>query len=89
MSLQDYTDDEIIEEVFRRIYNDNNSTLLAAKLWTLNDICHNEQFTEEEKKQIAEYIDIEQIMDCYQREWDAIDKGIEKWKSKTLNEQKK
>ena len=50
MSLQDYTDDEIIEEVFRRIYDDNNSTLLAAKLWTLNDICHNEQFTEEEKK---------------------------------------
>lgn len=83
MNLKDCTDKEIINECFRRMYDDN-SGIIAVKIWQLEDIKYEagKWCTDEDAKGICEELNLDALTDCYDSEWSAIADATRKYKEK-------
>ena len=85
MNIKNISDDELIEEVFNRMYKDN-SKIIGAKIWTTNDIIsYDKELTKEDANEIVNFVDKDVLTDCTDEEWLAIEEAIKEWKSKENN----
>lgn len=83
MSLQDFSDEEIINECFRRMYSDE-SDIIAVKVWQKEDIKYEagKDFTDEDIDGVYDELNLDALTDCYDSEWNAITEAIEIYKAK-------
>ena len=80
MNIKNISDDELIEEVFNRMYKDD-SKIIGAKIWTTNDIIsYDKELTKEDANEIVNFVDKDVLTDCTDEEWLAIEEAIKKWK---------
>lgn len=85
MNIKNISDDELIEEVFNRMYKDN-SKIIGAKIWTTNDIIsYDKELTKEDANEIVNFVDKDVLTDCTDEEWLVIEEAIKEWKSKENN----
>lgn len=87
MNLKDYTDEEIINECFRRMY-DEKSDIIAVKIWQIEDIKYKagKWCTNEDAKEILENLNIDALADCYDSEWDIIIDAIKEYIQEKSND---
>ena len=85
MNIKNISDDELIEEVFNRMYKDD-SKIIGAKIWTTNDIIsYDKELTKEDANEIVNFVDKDVLTDCTDEEWLIIEEAIKEWKSKENN----
>ncbi len=85
MNIKNISDDELIEEVFNRMYKDD-SKIIGAKIWTTNDIIsYDKELTKEDANEIVNFVDKDILTDCTDEEWLAIEEAIKEWKNKENN----
>lgn len=85
MNIKNISDDELIEEVFNRMYKDD-SKIIGAKIWTTNDIIsYDKELTKEDVNEIVNFVDKDVLTDCTDEEWLVIEEAIKEWKSKENN----
>ena len=85
MNIKNISDDELIEEVFNRMYKDD-SKIIGAKIWTTNDIIsYDKELTKEDANEIVNFVDKDILTDCTDEEWLVIEEAIKEWKSKENN----
>lgn len=85
MNIKNISDDELIEEVFNRMYKDD-SKIIGAKIWTTNDIIsYDKELTKEDANEIVNFVDKDVLTDCTDEEWLVIEEAIKEWKSKENN----
>lgn len=82
MNIKNISDDELIEEVFNRMYKDD-SKIIGAKIWTTNDIIsYDKELTKEDANEIVNFVDKDVLTDCTDEEWLVIEEAIKEWKNK-------
>lgn len=85
MNIKNISDDELIEEIFNRMYKDD-SKIIGAKIWTTNDIIsYDKELTKEDANEIVNFVDKDVLTDCTDEEWLVIEEAIKEWKSKENN----
>ena len=85
MNIKNISDNELIEEVFNRMYKDD-SKIIGAKIWTTNDIIsYDKELTKEDANEIVNFVDKDVLTDCTDEEWLVIEEAIKEWKSKENN----
>ena len=85
MNIKNISDDELIEEVFNRMYKDD-SKIIGAKIWTTNDIIsYDKELTKEDANEIVNFVDKDVLTDCTDEEWLVIEEAIKEVKSKENN----
>lgn len=85
MNIKNISDDELIEEVFNRMYKDD-SKIIGAKIWTTNDIIsYDKELTKEDANEIVNFVDKDAITNCTDEEWCVIEEAIKEWKNKENN----
>ena len=85
MNIKNISDDELIEEVFNRMYKDD-SKIIGAKIWTAEDIIsYDKELTKEDANEIVNFVDKDVLTDCTDEEWLVIEEAIKEWKSKENN----
>ena len=85
MNIKNISDDELIEEVFNRMYKDD-SKIIGAKIWTTNDIIsYDKELTKEDANEIVNFVDKDVLTDCTDEEWLVIEEAIKEWKNKENN----
>ena len=85
MNIKNISDDELIKEVFNRMYKDD-SKIIGAKIWTTNDIIsYDKELTKEDANEIVNFVDKDILTDCTDEEWLVIEEAIKEWKSKENN----
>ena len=85
MNIKNISDDELIKEVFNRMYKDD-SKIIGAKIWTTNDIIsYDKELTKEDANEIVNFVDKDVLTDCTDEEWLVIEEAIKEWKSKENN----
>lgn len=79
MNIKNISDDELIEEVFNRMYKDD-SKIIGAKIWTTNDIIsYDKELTKEDANEIVNFVDKDVLTDCTDEEWLVIEEAIKEW----------
>lgn len=85
MNIKNISDDELIEEVFNRMYKDD-SKIIGAKIWTTNDIIsYDKELMKEDANEIVNFVDKDAITNCTDEEWCVIEEAIKEWKNKENN----
>lgn len=85
MNIKNISDDEIIKEVFNRMYKDD-SKIIGAKIWTTEDISsYDKGLTKEDVNEIVNFVDKDVLTDCTDEEWLVIEEVIKEWKNKENN----
>lgn len=85
MNIKNISDDELMEEVFNRMYKDD-SKIIGAKIWTTNDIIsYDKELTKEDANEIVNFVDKDTLTDCTDGEWLVIEEAIKEWKNKENN----
>lgn len=85
MNIKNISDDELIEEVFNRMYKDD-SKIIGVKIWTTEDISsYDKELTKEDVNEIVNFVDKDVLTDCTDEEWLVIEEAIKEWKSKENN----
>ena len=78
MNIKNISDDELIKEVFNRMYKDD-SKIIGAKIWTTEDISrYDKELTKEDVNEIVNFIDKDVLTDCTDEEWLEIEEAIKK-----------
>ena len=85
MNIKNISDDELIEEVFNRMYKDD-SKIIGVKIWTTEDISsYDKELTKEDVNEIVNFVDKDVLTNCTDEEWLVIEEAIKKWKNKENN----
>ena len=85
MNIKNISDDDLIKEVFNRMYKDD-SKIIGAKIWTTNDIIsYDKELTKEDANEIVNFVDKDVLTDCTDEEWCVIEEAIKEWKNKENN----
>lgn len=81
-SLDDFSDDDIINELYKRI-GDDKSDILSFRTWTVSDIVDSANsigisLTNDEAKEVAKYADLNNIESIWEIECDCINDAIKR-----------